>query len=90
MNELLTAEEAISLVKKCEREGIRILGVDGFVEVPAGFEAKLDLILDVSQEEKGMNEAANEVLEFISRHARQDVRFELCIDEGLPRDATTT
>lgn len=80
MEQLLSSEDAIALIRNCKIEGRRVLGVDGFVMVPDGFEAKLDLILDVSDESKTVEQAAQETEEFIKKHGREGVVFEVCVD----------
>ncbi|MEO8454223.1 MAG: hypothetical protein ABI454_03620 [Sphingomicrobium sp.] len=59
---------------------MNILGVDGFVVVPDGFVAALDLMLDVSGQNLTAAEAAAEAESFVRSKARPDVVWEVCAD----------
>jgi hypothetical protein len=69
--------EAIASVRKYAQGGVRILGVDGFVVVPEGFVAALDLILDVSERNLTVAQAAAEAEAFVNSKARRDVLWEV-------------
>jgi hypothetical protein len=68
---------AIASIRKCADEGVQILGLDGFVVVPEGFVAALDLLLDVSGRNLTVEEAAAEAEAFVTSKARPDVRWEV-------------
>ena len=69
--------EATASIRKCAQDGVRILGVDGFVVVPEGFVAALDLILDVSERNLTVAQAAAEAETFVNSKARPDVLWEV-------------
>lgn len=75
----LNTAEAIASIREQAQAGVQILGVDGFVVVPEGIRAPLDLILDVS-EPMTVEGAAAEAEAFISKHARDDVVWEVWAD----------
>jgi hypothetical protein len=77
----VTAPDAIALIRKLTKAGVQILGVDGFVVVPEGFMADLDLMLDVSERPMTAEEAAAETKAFIDKHARSDVVWEVWADD---------
>jgi hypothetical protein len=78
--DFLTSEQAMLLVAQCRRDGRRILGIDGFIIVPEGYIASLDLILDVSHDGVSADEAANALETFIATRSAPDVRFEIVVD----------
>jgi hypothetical protein len=61
---------------------VQILGVDGFVVVPEGFIAALDLILDVSERNLTVAQAAAEAETFVNSKARPDVLWEVWTEVG--------
>ena len=73
----LNTSEAIASIRKCAPNGVQILGVDGFVVVPDGFVAALDLLLDVSGRSLTLEEAAAEAEAFVHSKARPDVLWEV-------------
>ena len=54
-----------------------MLGVDGFVVVPGGFLADLDLVLDVSNRNHSIEDAALEAEAFVISRERPDVVWEV-------------
>ncbi len=77
LTEMLSADEAVEQIEaaiKCNR---LVLGVDGFRIVPEGYEASLDLILDVSRKPITIEAAAATTIEFIRSNAASDVLFEV-------------
>lgn len=77
----VTTSEALSLIHEYAEAGVRIFGVDGFVVVPEGFIADLDLILDVSDPSTTSAEAAATARSFVQTHDRPDVIWEVWIDD---------
>lgn len=73
----LNTAEAIASIRKHAQAGVQILGVDGFVVVPDGFRADLDLMLDVSTQPMTVEGAAVEAESFINERARSDVVWEV-------------
>jgi len=73
----LNASEAIASIRKCAQDGVQILGVDGFVVVPKGFVAALDLLLDVSGQNLTVEAAAAKAETFVHLKARPDVLWEV-------------
>jgi hypothetical protein len=69
--------EAIAAIRKCADEGVQILGLDGFVVVPDGFIAALDLLLDTSDRNLTVEEAAAEAEAFVAAKGRSDVAWEV-------------
>ena len=69
--------EAIASIRKYADEGVQILGLDGFVVVPEGFAAGLDLLLDVSGRNLTVEEAAAEAEAFVTSKGRSDVQWEV-------------
>lgn len=65
--------EAIACIRKCVEDGVQILGLDGFVVVPEGFMAALDLLLDVSAQNLTVTQAASEAEAFVRLKGRADV-----------------
>lgn len=78
MTEKLSADQAIAYLEECRNGNVNVFGVDGFVVVPNGYVASLDLILDLSEPPRTVDEAASQALMFIKEHARPDVLFEIC------------
>lgn len=76
----LTTAEAIASIREHTQAGVQILGVDGFVVVPEGFRADLNLMLDVSTGSMTVKGAAAEAESFISKNARADVVWEIWTD----------
>lgn len=60
---------------------MQILGVDGFRAVPGGYEASLDLILDLSTKPRSVSEAAAQADAFVRANATDDVTFEIVTGE---------
>lgn len=56
---------------------LRLPGIDGFVVVADGFVADLDLVLDVSNRNLTIEEAALEAEAFVVSHERPDVAWEV-------------
>ena len=73
----VTAPEAIASMRECVEAGLRVLGVDGFVVVPDGFVAALDLVLDVSDRNLTVAKAAAEAEAFVVSKARPEVLWEV-------------
>lgn len=69
--------EAIATIRKCADEGVKILGLDGFVVVPEGFIASLDLLLDTSGRNFTVKEAAAQAEGFVTANGRPDVLWEV-------------
>jgi hypothetical protein len=69
--------EAIASIRKCAREGVQILGLDGFVVIPEGFVAALGLLLDLSGRNLTVEEAAAEAEAFVTSKSRPDVLWEV-------------
>jgi hypothetical protein len=69
--------EAIASIRKCADEGVQILGLDGFVVIPDGFVAALDLLLDTSGRNLTVEEAATEAEAFVTAKGRPDVLWEV-------------
>ena len=80
MIEKLSADQAIAYLRKCSSDNIKVFGVDGFILVPEGYIASLDLILDLSEPPRTVDEAASQAEMFIKEHARPDVLFEVCTE----------
>jgi hypothetical protein len=76
----LNTAEAIASVQDYAEAGVQILGVDGFVVVPEGLRADLDLMLDVSEPQASAEVAAAQVEAFIRERARPDVVWEVWAD----------
>lgn len=77
MIERLEAEAAIERIKELWQCQKLILGVDGFITVPGGVEAPIDLILDLSNGALSVDEAAAEAEKFVVANARANVTFEI-------------
>ena len=77
----LNSSEAIASIRECAQTGVQILGVDGFVVVPEGFVAALDLLLDVSGQNLTVEEAAAEAETFVQARARPDVLWEVWTEQ---------
>jgi hypothetical protein len=75
------ATDAIASIRQFTKQGIRILGVDGFAVVPEGFRADLDLLLDVSNRPMTAEEAAAEAEAFVNANTRPDVVWEVWADD---------
>ena len=73
----LNASEALASIRQCTQDGVQILGVDGFVVVPKGFVAALDLLLDVSGQNLTVEAAAAKAETFVRLKARPDVLWEV-------------
>ena len=73
----VTTSEAIASIRKCAQAGVQILGIDGFLVVPTGFVAALDLVLDVSDQNLSVEEAAAEAETFVHSKTRPDVLWEV-------------
>jgi len=69
--------EAIAFIRKCADDGVQILGLDGFVVVPDGVVASLDLLLDMSDRDLSVEQAAAETEGFVTANARADVSWEV-------------
>lgn len=69
--------KAIAAIRKCAVEGVQVLGLDGFVVVPQGFVAALDLLLDTSNRNLTVEEAAAEAEAFVTARGRPDVLWEI-------------
>ena len=74
---LTAPSEAIAAIRRCADEGVQILGLDGFVVVPEGFLAALDLLLDTSDRNLTVDEAAAEAEAFVTAKARPDIVWEV-------------
>jgi hypothetical protein len=73
----VNTSEAIASIRKCAEDGVQILGLDGFVVVPEGFMASLDLLLDVSGQSLTVEQAAAEAEAFVGSKGRPDVLWEV-------------
>ena len=73
----LRTSEAIATIRDCAQAGVQIFGLDGFVVVPEGFVAALDLLLDVSEQGLTVEEAAAAAESFIRSKGRPDVLWEV-------------
>ena len=73
----VNTSEAIACIRKCAEDGVKILGLDGFVVVPEGFVAALDLLLDISGQNLATEEAAARAEAFVRAKARPDVLWEV-------------
>ena len=77
MSEKLSADQAIAYMQECIIDNVKVLGVDGFILVPQGYVASLDLILDVSEPSWTIDDANSQAQSFIKEHARPDIVFEI-------------
>ena len=77
----LNSLDAIASIRECAQARVQILGVDGFVVVPEGFVAALDLLLDVSGKNLTIEEAAAEAETFVKAKARPDVVWEVWTEQ---------
>ena len=68
---------AIAAIRKCADEGVQVLGLDGFVVVPEGFVAALDLLLDTSDRNLTVEQAAAEAEAFVTAKGRPNVLWEV-------------
>ena len=73
----VNTSDAIAAIRKCANEGVQILGLDGFVVVPEGFVAALDLVLDASDRNLTVEQAAAEAEAFVTAKGRPDVLWEV-------------
>ncbi len=73
----LNTSEAIASIRACAQAGVQVLGLDGFVVVPEGFMASLDLLLDVSDRGLTAAEAAAQAEAFVSSNASPEVIWEV-------------
>lgn len=78
----VNTSEAIASIRKYAHDGVEILGVEGFVVVPEGFIAALDLILDVSERNLTLAQVAAEAEAFVNSRARPDVLWEVWTEVG--------
>ena len=69
--------KAIAAIRKSAVEGVQVLGLDGFVVAPQGFVAALDLLLDTSNRNLTVEEAAAEAEAFVTARGRPDVLWEV-------------
>jgi hypothetical protein len=67
-------------MRRLAQAGILILGVEGFVVVPDGVIAPIDLILDLSSMDVSVSEAAREAEAFVAASARENVVWEIVAD----------
>jgi hypothetical protein len=79
--ERLGTAETLALIAKYARDGVRVLGVEGFVTVPEGYIAYLDLILDVSAPEVSSAEGWATADAFVREKDRPNVLWEVWIDD---------
>jgi hypothetical protein len=77
----LNTSEAIASIRRCAQDGVQILGLDGFVVVPEGLVAALDLLLDVSGQNLTVEEAAAKAETFVHLKARPDVLWEVWTEQ---------
>ena len=82
LTDMLTADEAVKQIESAVASNRRVLGVDGFRIVPEGYEAALDLILDVSNKPMTFETAAARTVEFIRSNEASDVVFEVVIADA--------
>jgi hypothetical protein len=75
--ERVNTSQAIASIREYAQAGVQILGVDGFVVVPEGFVAAVDLVLDVSGQTLTVEQAAAEAETFVHSKARPDVLWEV-------------
>jgi hypothetical protein len=75
--ERVNTSEAIASIRKCAEDGVQILGLDGFVIVPEGFMAALDLLLDVSGQSLTVEQAAAEAEAFVRSKGRPNILWEV-------------
>ena len=73
----VNSSQAIASIRECVEARLRVLGVDGFVVVPEGFAADLDLVLDVSDRNLTIEEAALEAEAFVASQERPDIVWEV-------------
>ena len=73
----VNSADAMAAIRKCREEGIQVLGLDGFVAVPEGFMAPLDLLLDVSDKGLTTEQAAAQAEAFLLLKHRPDVLWEV-------------
>lgn len=71
------SSQAVVDIRKCADEGVQILGLDGFVVVSEGFVAALDLLLDTSNRNLTVEEAAAEAEAFVTAKGRPDILWEV-------------
>jgi hypothetical protein len=76
----LSAADAIASIRESTRRGELVFGVEGFEVTDAGFVALLDLIHDTSASPLTHAEAAAQAEAFVSKHARDDVLWEVWTD----------
>jgi hypothetical protein len=69
--------EAIAAIRKCADGGVYIPNLDGFVVVPEGLIAALDLLLDTSDRNFNVEEAAAEAEAFVTANGRPDLLWEV-------------
>ena len=75
--EKVNSSDAVAAIRKCVNQGVQIVGLDGFVVVPEGFMAALDLMLDTSNRKLSVKQAAAEAEPFITAKGRPDVLWEV-------------
>ena len=82
LNQRIPAAMAIQMLDALDTTRHHVLGVDGFVETDAGLEARLDLILDVSERMHHLTwaEKAQFVRIFVANRAQDGVVFEVCAE----------
>jgi hypothetical protein len=73
----LAMADAIAAIRKCAEDGVQIIGLDGFVAVPDGFLAPLDLLLDVSDKGLTADQAAAQAEGFVLLKDRPNVLWEV-------------
>ena len=81
MIQLLSASDSLELINRMEKNGIRVLGVEGFIVKPTGYMASLDLILDTSS--LTALTALRVAREFIATNSSSNVLFEVCGDKDV-------
>jgi len=79
--ERLKTPEALALIRKYADKGVRVLGIEGFVVVPQGLLAGLDLILDVSDAKTSPSEASVIAESFVRTNDRPNVVWEVWGDD---------
>lgn len=80
--ERVNSSQAIASIRECVEARLPVLGVDGFMVVPDGFVADLDLVLDVSNRNLTIEEAAMEAEAFVVSHERPDLVWEVWTEGG--------
>jgi hypothetical protein len=86
---ILTPSDAVAMIRRAERDGVGILGIDGFILHPdGGTQPSMEHSCDYSVYGHPTESVWSDAVAFVEKNAAFGLTFEIVLDGGIPSEKT--